>query len=80
MIEVTRLNGDDMVVNGELIETIEATPDTMLSLTTGKKVLVREPVMVVVQRVLAYRRLVYGALPIHDVQEPVVAHGGDDRP
>jgi flagellar protein FlbD len=63
MIRVTRLNGQEMVLNADLIETIEATPDTVISLTTGRKVLVREPPEEVARRVLAYRRAVAGGSP-----------------
>ena len=42
MITVTRFDGTTLIVNAELIEFIEARPDTVLSLTTGKKVIVRE--------------------------------------
>ena len=42
MIEVTRLNGKDFVLNAELIEVMEETPDTVITLTTGhKKVLMK---------------------------------------
>lgn len=60
MIRVTRLNGQEMVLNADLIETVEGTPDTVISLTTGRKVLVREPPAEITRRVLAYRRRVAG--------------------
>lgn len=50
MISVTRLDGREIVVNAFLIELVESTPDTVLSLTTGRKVLVRESVEDVVER------------------------------
>lgn len=56
MIQVTRLDNVPVVVNSDLIETIEATPDTVLSMTTGRKVLVRESVAEVVARVVAFKR------------------------
>jgi flagellar protein FlbD len=56
MIRVTRLNGTPMMVNAELIELIECTPDTLITLTTGNKLNVLEPLDVVLQRVLEYRR------------------------
>lgn len=55
VIEVTRLNGLPIVVNAELIKFIEATPDTLISLTGGEKIMVKEPVDVVTERVLEYR-------------------------
>ena len=42
MIDVTRMNGTIMSLNDDLIETVEETPDTVISLTTGKKVMVKE--------------------------------------
>jgi flagellar protein FlbD len=55
MIEVTRLNGNTMVLNSDLIKAAEASPDTMLTLITGEKLIVREALAEVVERVLAYR-------------------------
>ena len=55
MIRVTRLNGTETVINAELIESVEATPDTVISLTTGHRYVVHESVAEVVARVLAYR-------------------------
>ena len=60
MITVSRLDGSEVVVNAELIELIEATPDTHLTLTDGKRLIVRETPEVVVARVIAYRRTAYG--------------------
>ena len=55
MIELTRLNGTPMVLNSDLIKTAEASPDTMLTLIHGEKLIVRESIGEVVERVLAYR-------------------------
>lgn len=55
MIEVTRLNGSLMVLNSDLIKVAEASPDTMITLITGEKLIVREDPAEVVERVLAYR-------------------------
>jgi flagellar protein FlbD len=55
MIELTRLNGNPMVLNSDLIKTAEASPDTMLTLINGEKLIVREETAEVVERVLAYR-------------------------
>lgn len=61
MIELTRLNGSPMVLNSDLIKTAEASPDTMLTLINGEKLIVREEPNEVVERVLAYRaRLLAG--------------------
>ena len=56
MIEVTRLNGLSVTVNADLIKFIEATPDTLISLTTGEKLMVKEPVELVARRALRDRQ------------------------
>lgn len=55
MIQLTRLNGIPIVLNCDLIKTAEASPDTMLTLINGEKLIVREPCEEVTERVLAYR-------------------------
>ncbi len=55
MIELTRLNGTPIVLNSDLIKTAEASPDTMLTLIHGEKLIVRETINEVTERVLAYR-------------------------
>jgi flagellar protein FlbD len=54
MIRLTRFNGSQLVLNALLIEMIEATPDTVVSLTNGKKIVVREGVEEIVQLATAY--------------------------
>jgi flagellar protein FlbD len=56
MITLTRLNGTTVVINAELIEMLEVTPDTIVTLTNGKKILVQEGAEDVIQRVIDYRR------------------------
>lgn len=73
MIHVTRLNNEEFIVNADLIEFIEKTPDTVLTLITGKKLMVRESSDEIVQRVLDYRRL---AGTVH-VGPPVCAIAGE---
>lgn len=55
MIELTRLNGQAMVVNCDLIKYVESSPDTMLTLIHGEKIVVSEPCDEVVRRISAYR-------------------------
>jgi flagellar protein FlbD len=62
MIPVTRLDGKPLLVNADLIETIEETPDTIIAFTTGQKLLVRESSQEISQRVLAYKQAVFGRL------------------
>lgn len=55
MIKVKRLNGKEFVINSELIEFVEETPDTVISLTTGKKVVVQESVDEVIEKIIAFK-------------------------
>jgi flagellar protein FlbD len=56
MIQVTRFDGRSVVVNADLILTLESTPDTVVALVTGASIMVRESVDDVVQRVIDYRQ------------------------
>lgn len=63
MIELTRINDVAVVVNADHIEFIESTPDTVVSFTTGRKLMVKENVEEVIGRVIAYKRSLFqGAL------------------
>lgn len=62
MIDLTRLNGTTMVLNSDLIKTAEASPDTMLTLITGEKLIVREECDEVVERILAWRSRLLSAV------------------
>jgi flagellar protein FlbD len=57
MISITRLNGETLVINAELIEFVEETPDTIISTTTGKKIIVKESVDKVIALIVNYKRL-----------------------
>lgn len=59
MIDVTRMNGKQFTLNSDLIETIEETPDTVLTLTTGKKIIVKESRQEVKNLVKLYRREIF---------------------
>ncbi len=59
MIKVTRLKSqDELVLNAELIETIEETPDTVITLVNGKKMIVEESMDEIVRKVMEYRRAI----------------------
>ena len=60
MIQLTRLNHLSLILNSDLIEHIEATPDTVIALVTGQRFMVLESAEEVVQRVIAFRRKVFG--------------------
>ena len=55
MITVTKINDRDIVVNCDLIEIIETTPDTTLTMTTGRKIIVLDTVDEVLNKVVAYK-------------------------
>ena len=64
MIKLTKFNSDVnkkgvFILNAEVIETIEETPDTVVTLINGKKLIVDEPMDEVVRRVMAYRRALH---------------------
>jgi len=58
MIQLTRLNHVPLIVNADLIEHVEVTPDTVVALTTGQKFLVLESADEVVEKVVDYRRAI----------------------
>ena len=57
MIAVTRLNNSPLVINAELIKFVESTPDTMITLTTGDRIIVKEPIEDVIRKVVEYGRI-----------------------
>ena len=59
MIEITKLNGNKTLINPELIETIESTPDTIISLTTGRKIIVKESRQEIRNLVKLYRKDIF---------------------
>ena len=56
MIKVTRLNDKIFTINPDLIEMMEETPDTVITLTGGTKFVVSEPIEVLVERIVEFRR------------------------
>ena len=56
LIELTKLNNKKFVINSELIESVEAMPDTTISLTTGNKYVVRESVSEVIHKVIEFKQ------------------------
>ena len=59
MIELTRLNDTKFTLNADLIETVEEVPDTVIKLTTGKKLFVKESRQIVKNLVVLYRQEVF---------------------
>ena len=63
MIRLTRLNSQPIAVNSDLIKFIESAHDTVLTLLSGEKVIVKERTEEVIERIINYRRTVLAGLP-----------------
>ena len=59
MIELTKLNGKTFILNADLIETVEETPDTVIKLINDRKVIVKEKKDEVINLVIQYKRKIY---------------------
>ncbi|HKM35826.1 MAG TPA: flagellar FlbD family protein [Lachnospiraceae bacterium] len=59
MIEITKMSGQIILVNPDLIETVEETPDTVMTLTTGRKIIVKESRQDVKNLVKLYRKDIF---------------------
>ena len=77
MIPVTRLDGSRIVLNDDLIESIQQTPDTVVSLVNGGTLLVRDTPYDIVARVIAFKQAVQrsGGIGVHPIEtsSPIVA-------
>lgn len=69
MIQLTRLNNIPFHLNCDLIETIEEMPDTIITMTTGKKLVVEEPAAVILEKILQYRNLCFRELRLKVIHE-----------
>ena len=56
MIDVTKMNGMNITINSYLIETVEDTPDTVITLTTGRKIIVKESRQTIKNLVKSFKR------------------------
>ncbi len=68
MIRLTRLNNNPLIVNCDLIKYVEKAPDTVLTLVTGEKIIVRETADEVLDRVISFRRAILAGL-VHPPSE-----------
>lgn len=59
MIDVTRINDSTFILNADLIQTVEETPDTVVTLTSGTKFIVKESAKEIKERVVAYKRSIF---------------------
>lgn len=62
MIEVTKLNNKKITINADLIESIEETPDTVVSFTTGKKIVVKESRQEIKNLVISYKKEIFAGI------------------
>ena len=65
MISVTRFNDSTLIINADLIQTVEETPDTVITLTTGKKFIVKEKSKEIVDKVVEYKRRIFVNSPVN---------------
>jgi flagellar protein FlbD len=80
MIQVTRLNHVPLVLNSDLIEHIEVTPDTIITLITGQKLVVLESSEEVVRRVVEFRRSICSAVIAYPSIERATADAATNSP
>ena len=59
MIEVTKLNGTKILINPDLMELVEETPDTVITFTTGRKIIVKESRQEIKNLVKSYRKDIF---------------------
>jgi flagellar protein FlbD len=78
MIQLTRLNNHALIVNCDLIKFVESAPDTVLTLVSGEKIVVREAPQEVLERIMRFRRLVAEACP-PEIVERGPENGSADR-
>jgi len=80
MICITKLKGEHIVINSDLILTVESTPDTTISLTTGQKYNARESVEDIVKNVIEYKRQIYAGITVNVPVKTDVEQGQVMRP
>ena len=62
MIDVTKINGKSIVINADIIQAVEETPDTVITLTTGTKYIVKESSQEIKDKVISYKRSIFAGL------------------
>jgi flagellar protein FlbD len=70
MIALKRLNNEDFVLSADMIESVESTPDTMITLNNGKKMVVRNSLEEVVKKILHYKQLTHQTIRVATLNEP----------
>jgi len=69
MIALQRLNGQTFVLNADLIETIESTPDTIIKLTTGKTMVAKNSLEDVVRKTIKYKQLCHQTIQVTGIEK-----------
>ena len=64
MINVTRINGAAFTLNAEMVEFVESTPDTIITMSDGKKIIVRDTVQDVIDKIIEYKQNCFTKLTI----------------
>ncbi|PID28503.1 MAG: endoflagellar protein [Candidatus Cloacimonadota bacterium] len=62
MIKLTKINGKELYINSDLMEFLESTPDTIVTLTTGKKIYVKESPEDIVTKIVNFKGRIFGNL------------------
>ena len=70
MIQVSRLNGKKFIVNCEMIKFLESTPDTLITLVSDEKLMVREGIEEVIRMTMEYRKRLYQEPPASEASIP----------
>jgi flagellar protein FlbD len=68
MILLTKINGHQLVLNADMIEYIEETPDTVITLNNNDKVLVKDRMSEIIDKVIRYRRALAGLVEVECVR------------
>jgi len=76
MIKLSRLNGKEFILNCDMIKTVEATPDTVITLVSGEKTMVRESVEEVIRATVEYKKKIFFGPP--DCQRGQSGQGGEN--
>lgn len=80
MIKLTRLGGEVFVLNADLIQYVEERPDTFITLTTGERIVVTEPMDEVLRRAVTYQQAKHLLPPPADPQRQAAAPGHTVEP
>jgi len=78
MIHLTRLNNQPLMVNSDLIKYVERAPDTVLTLVSGEKLIVRESPEQVLGKIVEFRKSILPSLPICTLAEPAANQTAQD--